>query len=145
MCTTGSATRDSSAQASVSLLSPPDLATCPISIAPSVADLACPHRSCVKRRERNGRWMEIIVMAPAPAGSWHGSRPIMNLASTRQQRTLCTNGPERPADNRPGTSQFTEPLAPVARLLAEQKTDYDTLYALHAPEVECLAKEQAHG
>jgi len=32
----------------------------------------------------------------------------------------------------------------VARLLAQQKTDHGKLYALHAPEVECLAKGKAH-
>ena len=40
--------------------------------------------------------------------------------------------------------QFAEPLARVARLLAQQKTDHAKLYALHAPEVECLAKGKAH-
>ena len=30
------------------------------------------------------------------------------------------------------------------RLLAQQKTDHAKLYALHAPEVECLAKGKAH-
>ena len=46
---------------------------------------------------------------------------------------------------RPGlASHFAEPLARVARLLAQQKTDHGKLYALHAPEVECLAKGKAH-
>ena len=40
--------------------------------------------------------------------------------------------------------QFAEPLARVVRLLAQQKTDHAKLYALHAPEVECLAKGKAH-
>jgi IS5 family transposase len=39
---------------------------------------------------------------------------------------------------------FTEPLARVGRLLAQQKSDHAKLYALHAPEVECLAKGKAH-
>jgi IS5 family transposase len=39
---------------------------------------------------------------------------------------------------------FAEPLTRVARLLAQQKTDHAKLYALHAPEVECLAKGKAH-
>jgi IS5 family transposase len=32
----------------------------------------------------------------------------------------------------------------VTRLLAQQKSDHGKLYALHAPEVECLAKGKAH-
>src|SRR4051794_3587328 len=39
---------------------------------------------------------------------------------------------------------FAEALARVTRLLAQQKTDHGKLYALHAPEVECLAKGKAH-
>jgi transposase, IS5 family len=46
---------------------------------------------------------------------------------------------------RPGVApHFTQPLARVARLLAQQKSDHGKLYALHAPEVECLAKGKAH-
>jgi transposase, IS5 family len=46
---------------------------------------------------------------------------------------------------RPGlVAHFEQPLARVARLLAQQKTDHAKLYALHAPEVECLAKGKAH-
>jgi len=40
--------------------------------------------------------------------------------------------------------RFERPLALVGRLLAQQKTDRAKLYALHAPEVECLAKGKAH-
>jgi IS5 family transposase len=32
----------------------------------------------------------------------------------------------------------------VTRLLAQQKTDHAKLYALHAPQVECLAKGKVH-
>jgi len=39
---------------------------------------------------------------------------------------------------------FAEPLARVARLLAQQRTDKNKLYALHAPEVACIAKGKAH-
>jgi transposase, IS5 family len=39
---------------------------------------------------------------------------------------------------------FTEPLARVERLLAQQRTDRNKLYALHAPEVACIAKGRAH-
>jgi transposase, IS5 family len=47
--------------------------------------------------------------------------------------------------DRPGLApHFAEPLARVTRLLAQQKTDHAKLYALHAPEVECLAKGKAH-
>ena len=42
------------------------------------------------------------------------------------------------------TTHFTEPLARVARLLAQQRTDQNKLYALHAPEVACIAKGKAH-
>jgi IS5 family transposase len=46
---------------------------------------------------------------------------------------------------RPGlAAQFAPPLALVDRLLAQQKTDHAKLYALHAPEVECLSKGKAH-
>src|SRR6201995_801031 len=41
-------------------------------------------------------------------------------------------------------SHFAQPLARVARLLAQQKSDHAKLYALHAPEVECLAKGKEH-
>jgi IS5 family transposase len=36
--------------------------------------------------------------------------------------------------------RFAEPLALIERLLAQQRTDKHKLYALHAPEVECLSK-----
>ena len=39
---------------------------------------------------------------------------------------------------------FAEPLARVERLLAQQRTDKNKLYALHAPEVACIAKGKAH-
>jgi transposase, IS5 family len=46
---------------------------------------------------------------------------------------------------RPEMAQhFAEPLARVARLLAQQRTDHNKLYALHAPEVACIAKGKAH-
>jgi len=48
------------------------------------------------------------------------------------------------ADRAELAPHFAEPLARVARLLAQQKTDHAKLYALHAPEVECLAKGKAH-
>jgi len=41
-------------------------------------------------------------------------------------------------------AHFAEPLARVERLLAQQRTDKDKLYALHAPEVACIAKGKAH-
>jgi IS5 family transposase len=47
--------------------------------------------------------------------------------------------------NRPATaSHFAQPLARVARLLAQQKSYHSNLYSMHAPEVECLAKGKAH-
>jgi transposase, IS5 family len=41
-------------------------------------------------------------------------------------------------------ARFAEPLARVARLLAQQRQDKNKLYSLHAPEVECIAKGKAH-
>ena len=40
--------------------------------------------------------------------------------------------------------RFAEPLARVARLLAQQRHDHDKLYCLHAPEVECISKGKVH-
>ena len=48
------------------------------------------------------------------------------------------------ADRPAIASHFAQPLTRVARLLAQQKSDHAKLYALHAPEVECLAKGKAH-
>jgi IS5 family transposase len=39
---------------------------------------------------------------------------------------------------------FAEPLARIARLLAQQRHDHNKLYSLHAPEVECIAKGKVH-
>jgi transposase, IS5 family len=51
----------------------------------------------------------------------------------------------RKIGGRPGLApHFAQPLARVARLLAQHKLDHGKLYALHAPEVECLAKGKAH-
>jgi transposase, IS5 family len=45
----------------------------------------------------------------------------------------------------PATQQrWAEPLARIARLLAQQRHDTDKLYSVHAPEVECLTKGKAH-
>ena len=43
-----------------------------------------------------------------------------------------------------GCEKFSEPLARIARLLAQQRHDHDKLYSLHAPEVECIAKGKVH-
>jgi IS5 family transposase len=52
---------------------------------------------------------------------------------------------DRKLASRPGlVAHFAETLARVTRLLKQQKTDHAKLYALHAPEVECLAKGKAH-
>jgi transposase, IS5 family len=48
------------------------------------------------------------------------------------------------ADRPEVAEHFTEPLARVARLLAQQRTDHNKLYARHAPEVACIAKGKAH-
>jgi transposase, IS5 family len=51
----------------------------------------------------------------------------------------------RKLESRPEVAgHFAEPLARVARLLAQQRTDRNKLYALHAPEVACIAKGKAH-
>ncbi len=49
---------------------------------------------------------------------------------------------ERKLVNEPATVQaaFAEELALARRLLAQQRQDKSKLYALHAPEVECIAK-----
>ena len=49
---------------------------------------------------------------------------------------------ERKLANQPEPirATFAEPLAPSKRLLAQQRQDKNKLYALHAPEVECIAK-----
>jgi IS5 family transposase len=39
---------------------------------------------------------------------------------------------------------FAEPMALTQRLLQQQRHDKHKLYAMHAPEVECLAKGKAH-
>lgn len=39
---------------------------------------------------------------------------------------------------------FAEPMALTQRLLQQQRHDQQKLYAMHAPEVECLAKSKAH-
>jgi transposase, IS5 family len=51
----------------------------------------------------------------------------------------------RKLEARPEVAEHcAEPLARVARLLAQQRTDQNKLYALHAPEVACIAKGKAH-
>lgn len=49
-----------------------------------------------------------------------------------------------PAQSAAVQERFAEPLARVARLLAQQRQDKNKLYSLHAPEVECIAKGKAH-
>jgi len=51
----------------------------------------------------------------------------------------------RKLEGRPeAAAHFAAPLARVERLLAQQRTDQNKLYALHAPEVACIAKGKAH-
>jgi transposase, IS5 family len=51
----------------------------------------------------------------------------------------------RKIEGRPEVApHFAEALARVERLLAQQRTDNNKLYALHAPEVACIAKGKAH-
>src|ERR671918_1121623 len=51
----------------------------------------------------------------------------------------------RKLESRPElTERFARPLALVERLLAQQRHDQNKLYALHAPEVACIAKGKAH-
>jgi IS5 family transposase len=45
-----------------------------------------------------------------------------------------------PAQAESVQAAFAEPLALTRRLLAQQRQDKNKLYALHAPEVECIAK-----
>jgi transposase, IS5 family len=52
---------------------------------------------------------------------------------------------QRKLEGRPEVAgHFTEALTRVERLLAQQRTDKNKLYALHAPEVACIAKGKAH-
>lgn len=52
---------------------------------------------------------------------------------------------ERKLAGRPELAEhFAEPMARVERLLAQQRTDKNKLYALHAPEAACIAKGKAH-
>jgi transposase, IS5 family len=48
------------------------------------------------------------------------------------------------ADRPELAERFTGPLALVERLLRQQRHDQNKLYALHAPEVACIAKGKAH-
>jgi transposase, IS5 family len=51
----------------------------------------------------------------------------------------------RKLEGRPEVAaHFDEALTRVERLLAQQRTDKNKLYALHAPEVACIAKGKAH-
>ena len=51
----------------------------------------------------------------------------------------------RKLEGRPEVAEhFAETLARVERLLAQQRTDKNKLYALHAPEAACIAKGKAH-
>jgi transposase, IS5 family len=51
----------------------------------------------------------------------------------------------RKLESRPEVAEhFAEPLARVERLPIQQRTDKNKLYALHAPEVACIAKGKAH-
>jgi IS5 family transposase len=51
----------------------------------------------------------------------------------------------RKLEDRPEVAgHFAEGLTRVERLLAQQRTDKDKLYALHAPEGACIAKGKAH-
>jgi IS5 family transposase len=51
----------------------------------------------------------------------------------------------RKLEGRPEVAaHFAEALARVERVLAQQRTDKNKLYALHAPEVACIAKGKAH-
>jgi transposase, IS5 family len=49
-----------------------------------------------------------------------------------------------PRQSAPVQERFAEPLARIARLLAQQRHDKHKLYSVHAPEVECIAKGKAH-
>ena len=59
----------------------------------------------------------------------------------RVYRDIERKLPQQPAAVR---ELFAEPLARIARLLAQQRHDHHKLYSLHAPEVECIAKGKAH-
>ncbi len=59
----------------------------------------------------------------------------------RVYRDIARRLPEQPGAVQ---AAFAEPMALTKRLLKQQRDDKNKLYALHAPEVECIAKGKAH-
>jgi IS5 family transposase len=80
----------------------------------------------------------------------HSGRPRQAERQVRQLRTwlgrLVRDIGRKIAGNAPVKAAFAQPLELVARLLRQRREDRgrEKLYALHAPEVECIGKGKAH-
>jgi transposase, IS5 family len=92
----------------------------------------------------------IAVLASEPC-AWRTAMPCTAQRPRREIRRLKTflgrvvrDIDRKLADRAELVPHFAQPLARVARLFAQQKTDHAKLYALHAPEAQCLAKGKAH-
>jgi IS5 family transposase len=79
----------------------------------------------------------------------HSGRPRQAERQVRRLRTwlgrLLRDVGRKIAGNVAAQAAFSEPLARIARLLRQRREDRgrDKLYALHAPEVECIGKGKA--
>ncbi|GAB1394879.1 IS5-like element IS1478 family transposase [Rhodocyclaceae bacterium] len=90
-------------------------------------------------------------VAPAlarQAGRYAHARQFKRMRRTiKKQRTLAgriVRDIERQIDGKPETSsKLADLLAKVKRILTQQPKDKNKLYALHAPEVECISKGKA--
>ncbi len=90
-------------------------------------------------------------VAPAlarQAGRYAHARQYKRMKRTiKKQRTLTgriVRDIERQIDDKPGIqSKLADLLANVKRILTQQPKDKNKLYALHAPEVECISKGKA--
>ena len=76
--------------------------------------------------------------------------PAISSNASRSQNTAIILGyvvhdiERKTASNPTLQGQFAEELPLAHRLLKQQLHDRNKLYSLHAPEVECLAKDEAH-
>lgn len=90
-------------------------------------------------------------VAPAlarQAGRYAHARQYKRMKRTiKKQRTLTgriVRDIERQIDDKPGIkARLADLLANVKRILTQQPKDKNKLYALHAPEVECISKGKA--
>jgi IS5 family transposase len=77
----------------------------------------------------------------------HAGRRRQAERQVRRLRTwlgrLARDIARKIADNAVVHSVFAEPLARITRLLQQRRADKTKIYALHAPEVECIGKGKA--